>query len=122
MYERIEALTTLSVARGVGFAALAVFCIMVGFASDTVNMLRAGGLGALMITVVLYAKANNTSPERYRSTEVWIMLDKDQRPPDELAAGMVCRARRTVLLRWSERSAWAATFLLGAAAVMMLTR
>jgi hypothetical protein len=122
MYDRIEALTSLSVARGVGFAALAVFCFMVGFAGNTVNMLRVGGFGALLITIVLYAKANNTSLERYRRTEVWIMLDEDQRPPDHIAAGMVCRARRLVLLRWSERIAWAAAFMLGAAVLLMLGR
>jgi hypothetical protein len=122
MYDRIEALTTLSVARGVGFAALAILCFAIGFAGQPVNMLRAGGFGALLIAVVLYAKANNTSPERYRRTEVWVMLEKDERPPDEVAARYISRARRLILLRWSERSAWAATGLIGWAVLLMLLR
>jgi hypothetical protein len=43
--------------------------------------------------------------ERFRSTEVWVMLDKAQRPAPEVAARMVTDARRVVLLRWAYRAA-----------------
>jgi hypothetical protein len=120
MYDMIERLTTLSVARGVGFASLAVFCVMVGFAGDTVNMLRSGGFGAFMIAAALFMKERNTLPAHYRRTEVWIMLDEHLRPPPDVAARMVTDARRTVLLRWALRAAWTAAFFLGAAVLFML--
>ncbi len=120
MYETIERLTLISISRGVGFAALAVLCLMVGFAADFVNVLRAGGIGSLLITIVLYFKAQNTSPERYKRTEVWIMLDPRERPPEDVAPRMVAEARRTILLRWTERSAWiSAALLIGAVAVLI---
>jgi hypothetical protein len=120
MYETIERLTLISIARGVGFAALAVLCLMVGFASDFVNVLRAGGIGSLLIAIVLLIKAQNTSPENYRRTEVWIMLDPHERPPEDIAPRMVAEARRTILLRWSELSAWiSAVFLAGAVLVLL---
>ncbi len=121
MYDMIERLTTLSVARGVGFAALAVLCVMVGFAGDTVNMLRSGGIGAFLIAAALFLKERNTTPARYRRTEVWVMLDEHMRPPPEVAARMVTDARRAVLLRWALRAAWTAAFFLGAAVLFMLT-
>ncbi len=120
MYDQIERLTTLSVARGVGFACLALLCFMVGFAGDTVNLLRSGGLGALLIAISLFIKARNTDPKFYRRTEVWIMLAEDMRPPPDVAALMVTKARRVVLLRWSLGAASAAGFFLGAAVFFML--
>jgi hypothetical protein len=120
MYEKIERITSISVARGVGFATLTVFCFMVGFTGDTVNMLRSGGFGAFLIALTLLIKALNASPHNYRRTEVWIMLDEASRPPADVAARMVTEARRSVLLRWSYRAAWTAAFFLGAAVLFML--
>jgi hypothetical protein len=122
MYETIERLTLISVARGVGFAALGVLCLMVGFAEDFVNVLRSGGIGSLLITVVLYFKAQNASVMNYKRTEVWIMLKPDERPPEDVARRMVAECRRDILLRWSERSAWIAASLLAAAALVLLSR
>jgi hypothetical protein len=120
MSEIIERYTTLSVARGVGFAALAVVCFMVSFVGDTANVLRSGGLGALLIATGLFIKARNADPRYYRRTEVWIMLDEHLRPPPELAARLVTDLRRLVLLRWALRSAAVAGLLLGAALIFML--
>jgi hypothetical protein len=122
MYETIERLTLISIARGVGFAALGVLCLMVGFASDFVNVLRSGGIGSLLITIVLYLKAQNTSLQNYKRTEVWIMLDPHERPPEDVAPRMVVEARRAVLLRWSERSACIAAALLGMAVLILMAR
>ncbi|MGL4636860.1 MAG: hypothetical protein ACRCWF_12830 [Beijerinckiaceae bacterium] len=120
MYDKIERLTTLSVARGVGFASLAVFCFMIGFAGDIVNFLRSGGIGALFIAIGLLIKARNSDARFFRKTEVWIMMSEDMRHPAERAAQMVTDARRLVLLRWSLRAASAAGFFLGAAVFFML--
>ena len=122
MYETIERLTLISISRGVGFAALGVLCLMVGFAADFVNVLRAGGIGTLLITIVLYFKAQNTSPASYKRTEVWIMLNPDERPPEDVAPRMVAEARRSILLRWTERSAWISAALLTGAVAAMISR
>lgn len=115
MYDRIERLAQISVARGVGFAALTVFCFMISFAGDTINMLRAGGTGALLITVALWMKAANANPQYFKRTEVWIMLDKPARPPDAIAAGMVTAARRAALMVWAYRVSVAAVAQLAGA-------
>ncbi len=122
MYETIERLTLISIARGVGFAALGVLCLMVGFAADFVNVLRSGGIGSLLITIVLYLKAQNAFALNHKRTEVWIMLDPAERPPEDVAPRMVAEARRTILLRWSERSAWIAAAMLGLAALILMAR
>jgi hypothetical protein len=119
LYEKIEHLTAISVARGVGFGALTIICFMVGFASSPVNVLRAGGFGSLLICMVLYIKGLNCSPQDYRRTEVWIMLDKHEREPADVAAVMISNARRTALLRWAQGAAWAAASMLSVAVLLM---
>jgi hypothetical protein len=120
MYDKIERLTAISIGRGVGFGALTVICFMVGFASSWASFLRAGGLGALLICMVLAFKCLNSRPDLFRRTEVWIMLDKHERPPSEVAAAMISAARRSIMLRWAERAAWAAAIMLSLALFMML--
>jgi hypothetical protein len=122
MYEKIEHLTAISVARGVGFGALAVICFMVGFASNPVNVLRAGGFGSLLICIVLYFKGLNCSPRRFRRTEVWIMLDPQDQQQPEAAAVMISEARRAVLFRWTLWSAWSAAIMLSLAVAVMLSQ
>jgi hypothetical protein len=117
MYDYIERLTTLSVARGVGFAALAIICFSIGFIGEPVNFLRASGMGALLVAAGLFLKALNSSTDRFRSTEVWVMLDKAQRPAPEVAARMVTDARRVVLLRWSYRAAQVAAAFIAASII-----
>jgi hypothetical protein len=121
MYEKIEHLTAISIARGVGFGALTVICFMVGFASSPVNVLRAGGFGSLLICMVLYFKGLNCNPRNYRHTEVWIMLDKHEREPSEVAGVMISNARRTALFRWAHGAAWAAASMLSVTVLLMLT-
>lgn len=120
MYDTIERLASISVARGVGFGALTVFCFMISFVGDTTNMLRAGGFGALCIAVILWMKAANAHPRNFKSSEVWIMLDKHQRPPEALAAGMVTEARRLVMIRWGHRAAVVSAAQLGGAVIWAL--
>ncbi|MFM9973969.1 MAG: hypothetical protein ACKVON_05260 [Beijerinckiaceae bacterium] len=120
MYEKIEHLAAISVARGVGFGALAVICFMVGFASSPVNVLRAGGLGSLLICIVLCFKCMNCSPRGYRRTEVWIMLDPQDQQQSESTALMISKARMTIMLRWTLWSAWSAAIMLSLAVVLLL--
>ncbi|MGL4241884.1 MAG: hypothetical protein ACRCTI_12290 [Beijerinckiaceae bacterium] len=122
MFETIYRLTSLSVARGVGFAALGILCVMVGFAGDAVNVLRSGGFGALLVAVTLLIKADKATPESYRRTEVWIMLKETERPPREVAGTLIANVRREILLAWALRSAWASALMLGAAAFFILLR
>jgi hypothetical protein len=121
MYDIIERYTTLSIARGVGFGALTVFCFVVGFSGDTVNVLRATGLGAFFISITLLIKAVNASTENYKRTEVWIMLPECDRPPLEIAPRLVADIRRKLMFRWALRAAWVTVFFLGAAVLFMLS-
>jgi hypothetical protein len=49
MLQKIERLAYISVARGCGFAALAIVTFMVGLSGDMVSSLEAGGSLALLV-------------------------------------------------------------------------
>ena len=120
MYDTVKRYTTLSIARGVGFGSLAVFCFVVGFSGDTVNLLRAAGFGSFLISITLLIKAVNSSQKNYRRTEVWTMLPEHDRPPTEIASRLVTTIRRKVLFQWSLGAAWATAIFLGTATIFML--
>jgi hypothetical protein len=111
--ERLNELATISVARGVGFASLAIVCTMVGFSGSIAAMLKAGGLGAALVTAVLIMKASTAPGLPHRRTEIWLMLEAHERPPDGLAQRMISSARQVALLRFALASALVSATLLG---------
>ena len=113
MTERLNQLATISVARGVGFAGLAIVCTMIGFSGSIPALFKAGGLGAALVAAVLILKAGGAPRLPHRRTEIWLMLDAHERPPDGLAQTMIASARQIALLRFALAAAWVAAVLLG---------
>jgi hypothetical protein len=110
--ERLNQLATISVARGVGFAGLAIVCTMVGFSGSIPALLKAGGLGAALVAAVLILKAGSAPRLSHRKTEVWLMLEAHERPPDPLAQELITSARQMALLRFALAAASVAAVLL----------
>jgi hypothetical protein len=122
MEEQIRRYAELSVARGCGFAALAVATVMVGSASDLTLFFRSGGFGALLVCFILLLKASRVDRIPFKSTEVWIMLPVEHRPPPEIAAGLIAKARRRSLLRFAYGAAIIAGLELTADLVLVLSK
>ena len=74
-----------SVARGSGFALLGIFCVMVGFSFDVRLMFQTGGMLSIAVVLVLILKARNALTSDYKSTEMWLLLPDDFRPPEAYA-------------------------------------
>jgi len=111
----------LSVMRGCGFGLLAVVTGMMGLANDAVLALRWGGIGTLLMTFVLILKAARAHRVPFRATEVWVMLDPPQRPPEALAGRLIAQARREALLLYAYWSAaLSVAFLAGELALTLL--
>lgn len=120
MEQRIRALAYLSVVRGCGFGLLTIFTAMVGVAADLSLVLRTGGIGLLLMAFILVLKAARAYRVSFRATEIWILLDKEQRPPAAIAGALIPRFRREALLLYGYRSAWLAAALLTAEIVRAL--
>lgn len=102
--ERIEQLASLSIARGVGFAALAIVTGMVGMSSQLPAAFKFGGLAFLLTAIVLLIRDRAYSPEQFKRTEIWIMMSPDERPPLELARVLIMSARHDAMTLWAYRA------------------
>lgn len=83
--DNVQRCAEISVRRGLGFAMLAVGCLMVGFAFDISMALQAGAAATLLICVVLFFRSLEAPTRDYRKTETWLLLGKQANlPPDRL--------------------------------------
>lgn len=70
-----------TVMRACGFASLAIFCIMVGMSFMPRFAFQAGGFLTTAMALVLIYKAQEARTKDYRTTEMWLYLEKHERPP-----------------------------------------
>ncbi|PTM39266.1 hypothetical protein C8D03_0744 [Bosea sp. 124] len=109
---RLRLLAEISTARGCGFAGLATLCLMIGLSANLAATLKAGGYSALLVTSVLLMMAQRAPGKPFRHTEVWLMLDEAERPPEPMAQRLLAGVRRAVFLRFAAYHAVAAALLL----------
>lgn len=111
-HHRLRLLAEISTARGCGFAGLATLCLMIGLSANLAATLKAGGYSALLVMSVLLLMAQRAPGKPFRHTEVWLMLDDAERPPESLAQRLLAGIRRAVFLRFAAYHAVAAILLL----------
>jgi hypothetical protein len=120
--ERIEALADLSVARGCAFACLAIMTMMIGFLGDPALALRAGAVMALLVAAVLLLKSELAGSRNYKRTEVWLMLEKHERPRAADAQQIIGRVLKLAYARFARRFAIGGVLLAVAAALATALR
>ena len=70
-----------TVLRACGFASLAIFCVMIGMSFMPRLAFQTGGFLTTIMTAVLVLKAFEARTKDYRRTEMWLYLEKHERPP-----------------------------------------
>jgi hypothetical protein len=108
MSNHIDHLAHVSVARGCGFALIALVTTVVGLSSQMPLALATGGVLCLIACFVLTLKAVNARRQDYRRTELWLMLEPRDRPNAAVAQRLIAIARRDALLEFALRAAWLA--------------
>ena len=125
--DHLRRIAFVSVGRACGFAGLAIVCVMVGFSYDLVVAARAGGILTLLVAVVLIMKARRVVLQDYRRTELWLMLEKDERPPAAVAQAITSTVLQDAYFWFARRTAgisvalWLMAVLLSAAGVSRAT-
>ena len=79
--DEIRRMAAISVARGCGFGALAVFTLAVALSYDLFLAARAAALLSTMGAAILLYRGQQALGRDPRATEVWAMIDKEDRPP-----------------------------------------
>jgi hypothetical protein len=103
-----------SVARGSGFALLAIFCTMIGLAGFPAVALKTGGVCLMLGAGVLALKASRSDLTPYKRTELWLLLEPHERPSGSMAQTVIARARRDAFVRY------ALLFVYGGSACLLL--
>jgi hypothetical protein len=111
-HERVEACAEISVARGCGFAWLAIITFMVGLSWDLPLAGKVGGVLAMVVCAVLLVKRARVQVRPYKRTEVWLMLSERERPSPEMAQMLISSALGVTYLKYAARAAFIASWLL----------
>jgi len=109
--DRIQVAAELSIGRAVGFGTLAIGTVVLGLIFDPVLALKAGGALTLLMAAIIQLKAERARSQPYRSTEVWILLDKRLGLPDDHAQRIVSTVLCSIYRRYAQASAVAAVGL-----------
>jgi hypothetical protein len=102
---RIEDAAEISVGRAVGFGTLAIVTAVLGLIFDPAMAFKTGGGLTLLMAAILWLKLEHARRQPYRSTEVWLILDRRVGMPDEHAQRVVSAALRSVYARYARISA-----------------
>jgi hypothetical protein len=122
MIQTIEELGEVSVARGCGLAALAIATFMVGLSWDMVLAAKVGGLLALFVCIVLLGKAQRALSRPVEKTELWLMLNRSERPSAACAQRIVGSVLRTCYLRFALHAACLSASLLALSLCLQVHR
>ena len=118
MLVSIEKIAEFSVARACGFAALGIFTLMIGFAWHPAMSFQTGGILTLLTAAILLLKGLNAHRKPYRTTELWIILPKEQRPVPEIAQQLIGNILRYVYFRFALHAASLSALMLLTALVL----
>lgn len=99
------------------FAALAIGTTVLGLIFEPILALKTGGALTLIMAAILQLKAERAPSRPYRSTEVWLILDRQLGLPDAQAQRLVGEVLRATYQRYAGYSLAVATgfWLLGLA-------
>ena len=97
----IERLAEITIARAVGFAGLGVVAVMAGLAFDPLLSVKSGAILLSMITAVLHFFGMRAPSVPYKRTEVWLMMEAPNRPPEGVAQRLIGSALRDAYRRFA---------------------
>jgi len=90
-----------TVLRACGFASLAIFCVMIGMSFMPRLAFQAGGTLTTIMVIVLIYKAYEARTRDYRRTEMWLYLEKNERPPASCAQWASATVLRETYLQFA---------------------
>ncbi len=99
--ERMRHIAYETALRACLFASLAIFCVMVGMSFMPRLAFQAGGFLTTIMATVLIHKAFEARTKDYRRTEMWLYLEKHERPPASYAQWASATVLRETYLRFA---------------------
>jgi len=108
-------------ARDVGFVALAAATLMLAFSFAPALSLSIGANIALAFAIFMILRAVCLRTDAIERTEVWLILQPQERPAGDAGRSLARDELQDVLLRFARASAGAAIVLYGASLAVSLS-
>lgn len=109
--DRIEYFAEISIRRALAFATLGVMTAMVGLSYDPATALKTGAVLTGIVATMLAWKARRALTSPYRSTEVWMLLDRRHDLPEGRAQQVIGGVLSRLYRRYAELAGYAAALL-----------
>ncbi|MCC2112194.1 MAG: hypothetical protein KDJ16_09190 [Hyphomicrobiales bacterium] len=103
--EHLRHAANISIGRACGFYGLGIITVMMGLSFDPLLATRSGAVLVTGLTIVLMIRARGALSQDYRRTEMWLLLEDDQRPPSSYAQWAASTVLRDAYLYFAQ---WAA--------------
>lgn len=117
---RVEEMAVVCVGRGSGFAALGIATYMFALCWDPAVCFKSGGILTLVVTLVLILKALEARTKPHKRTELWVMLEPNERPHDAIAQKIIGTTLRYTYLTFALHTARIAAFMFFVALVFQI--
>jgi hypothetical protein len=105
--KEIEQAAQLSIGRACGFAGFAIALTVLALSFEPVIAAKIGAALTLGLTLTLLIYAMRAPHTNHQSTELWLLIDRQSRPPAQHARRIINEARRDAMLwfaKWSAAS------------------
>ena len=100
----IEMCADLSVRRGCAFGGLGIGSVMAGLSFDPLMSVECGAILTSLMVCILLLKARWAPHRSHKTTELWMMLDKDKRPSEPHAQRILMATLKDAYLRYARLS------------------
>lgn len=97
--DRIHQKAWASVLRACGFGALAIATTMFGVVMMPVLAAKIGAAGTALMAMALFYKSINAPRQPYRTTELWLLLERHHGLPEEHAQRILMHVLRDCYTR-----------------------
>ena len=114
----IEQAAQLSVGRACGFAGFAIALTVLALSFHPALAATTGAALTMGLTLTLLIHARRAPHTHHQSTEAWLLIDRESRPPAQHARRIVNEARRFAML-WFARWAAAAAALFALSGILI---
>jgi hypothetical protein len=102
----IEQAAQLSIGRACGFAGFGIALAVLALSFEPMLATKTGAVLSMGLTLTLLVFAYRAHSTPHQTTEVWLLIERDSRPPARHAPRIINEARRFAML-WFAR--WTAT-------------
>jgi hypothetical protein len=114
----IEQAAQLSIGRACGFAGFGIALSVLALSFEPMLAAKTGAVLSMGLTLTLLIFAYRAHNTPHQTTEVWLLIERDSRPPARHARRIINEARRYAML-WFARWTAAVSALFASSAILL---